>query len=69
MIPKIAILEESKVEVLKKKYNLKDLSQLPEISRFDPLALAIMMRPNDVAIIIRDSVTALNNAYYRVCVH
>ena len=69
LIPKIAILEESEVEVLKKKYNLKDLSQLPEISRFDPLALAIMMRPNDVAIIIRDSVTALNNAYYRVCVH
>jgi hypothetical protein len=69
LIPKISILEESNVEVLKKKYNLKDLSQLPEISRFDPLALAIMMRPNDVAIIIRDSVTALNNAYYRVCVH
>jgi len=69
LIPKISILEELELENLKKKYSLKNLSQLPEISRFDPLALAIMMRPNDVAMIIRDSVTALNNAYYRVCVH
>jgi hypothetical protein len=69
LIPQISILEELEVENLKKKYSLKNLSQLPEISRFDPLALAIMMRPNDVAMIIRDSVTALNNAYYRVCVH
>jgi len=68
LIPKVVILEEKEVEGLKKLYNLKDLSQLPEISRFDPLALAIMMRPNEVALIKRDSVTALEYNYYRVCV-
>lgn len=68
LIPNIKVLEENEVENLKKIYNLKDLSQLPEISRFDPLALAIMMRPSEVALIIRDSITALNYNYYRVCV-
>jgi DNA-directed RNA polymerase subunit H (RpoH/RPB5) len=41
---------------------------LPEISRFDPLALAIALRPGQVAKFIRNSATALHQDYFRICV-
>ena len=42
--------------------------QLPEISRFDPQALALCIRPGDVCKFIRNSSTALEYNYYRICV-
>jgi DNA-directed RNA polymerase subunit H (RpoH/RPB5) len=68
LIPKVSILTEKEKEDLKKEYALKDLDQLPEICRFDPLALAIMLRPNEIVKLIRNSATALTTPYYRVCV-
>jgi DNA-directed RNA polymerase subunit H (RpoH/RPB5) len=64
----VQILTQTEVDELKIKLNLKDIKLLPEISRFDPLALAINMRPGEVAKFIRNSVTALNAPYYRICV-
>ena len=66
--PSVQILTQKEVDELKIKLNLKDIKLLPEISRFDPLALAINMRPGEVAKFIRNSVTALNAPYYRICV-
>lgn len=66
--PKAEILNEAETEELKKTYNLRDLQQLPEISRYDPLALAIALRPNEVVKLIRNSQTALESVYYRICV-
>lgn len=68
LIPSVQILNEKEVDELKIKLNLKNIKLLPEISRFDPLALAINMRPGEVAKFIRNSVTALNAPYYRICV-
>jgi len=68
LVPYINILTDEEVETLKKRYNLKDTSQLPEISRFDPQALAICLRPGQVCRLIRKSNTALEYEYYRVCV-
>jgi DNA-directed RNA polymerase subunit H len=56
------------VAQLKLEYNLKELSQLPEISRFDPIALLIELRPGQVCKIDRKSVTAAESTYYRICV-
>jgi len=67
LIPNSRILGDSEVEELKKTYNIMNLSQLPEISRFDPHALAICLRPGQVCEFTRDSATALNTKYYRVC--
>jgi|Laugrespbdmm15sd_2_1035082.scaffolds.fasta_scaffold00321_9 DNA-directed RNA polymerase subunit H (RpoH/RPB5) len=58
----------SDLEKLKQQYNLKSLNQLPEISRFDPVALLIQLRPGQVCMIERDSVTSVDSVYYRVCV-
>jgi len=68
LIPDVSILTEPEVTNLKEKYNIKNVLQLPEISRFDPLALAICMRPNEVCKITRKSATALHSDFYRVCI-
>ena len=68
LVPKVEILDESETNEMMKKYNLKDKSQIPEISRFDPQALAICLRPGQICEFNRESVTALDYKYYRVCV-
>jgi len=60
-------LEESS-EVMKK-YNILDKSQFPEISRFDPIALAIGLRPDEICEITRPSKTAIHGTYYRYCLN
>ena len=67
LVPKATILSEKRVEELKAKYNLKSLAQLPEISRFDPQALALCLRPGEVLELQRKSDTAMTYPYYRVC--
>lgn len=68
LVPPIRILSEGETTQLLSKYNLKDVTQLPEIGRFDPQALAISLRPGQVCEIERKSVTAMKYEYYRVCV-
>ena len=68
LVPAMTILGDVENAEMMKKYNLKDKSQIPEISRFDPQALAICLRPGQICKIDRESVTALNYKYYRVCV-
>lgn len=68
LVPKARILEEKEVEEFKQTYNIINLSQIPDISRFDPQALAICLRPGQVCEFTRDSATAMNAKYYRVCV-
>jgi len=66
--PKVEILDDAAVKDILVKYNLKNVQMLPEISRFDPLALAIALRPGQVAKFIRNSATALHQDYFRICV-
>lgn len=69
LVPACTILDDKEVEEMKQKYNVKDiLTQLPEISRFDPQALAICLRPGQVCKFQRESATAMIYDYYRVCV-
>lgn len=68
LVPNAQILKEEEIESLKIQYNLKTLMDLPEISRFDPQALALCLRPKQVIKIDRKSDTALEYNYYRVCV-
>ena len=66
-VPKHTILSDTEVVELKKRYNITNTSDLPEISRYDPVAQAIGMRPGQVCKIIRPSKTAITSEYYRVC--
>lgn len=68
LVPECKVLTSSELEQLKDTYNIKDLSQIPEISRFDPQALAMCIRPGEVCQLLRNSVTSVETKYYRVCV-
>lgn len=68
LVPSAVILTPEEVTELKTKFHIEKLSQLPEISRFDPQALAIGLRPGEVIRILRKSNTAMFYNYYRVCV-
>ena len=68
LVAKHRILTEQEQNEFLQKFNVTELSQLPEISRFDPMALAIGIRPKQICCIHRKSCIALNNDYYRVCV-
>jgi DNA-directed RNA polymerase subunit H (RpoH/RPB5) len=49
------------------KYKLT-VDQLPEISRFDPVAKVLGARPNDIVCFTRKSPTAVSTPYYRIVV-
>jgi DNA-directed RNA polymerase subunit H (RpoH/RPB5) len=68
LTPEVTILNDRERDEMKKRYNVENNSQLPEISRFDPLALAICLRPGQVCRFMRNSPTAMNSPYYRICV-
>ena len=66
-VPNHTILSNDEVVEMMKKYNVMEKSQLPDISRYDPVALAIGMRPGEVCSIDRPSKSAISSLYYRVC--
>jgi DNA-directed RNA polymerase subunit H (RpoH/RPB5) len=70
LVPKMTIIADSQDERDKffKTMKITSLSQLPEISRYDPQALALCLRPKQICKIERTSVSALNCEYFRVCV-
>jgi DNA-directed RNA polymerase subunit H (RpoH/RPB5) len=68
LVPEHLVMNESEVEKVMIKYNITDKTQFPDISRFDPVARAICLRPGQVCKIIRPSKTAIETNYYRICV-
>jgi len=68
LVPKHTILPESEVVNIMKKYNITDKIQFPDISRFDPVARAIGLRPGQLCHIVRPSKTAIEADYYRICI-
>ena len=69
LVPESTILSDDELKELMVKYNIRDLSQIPEVSRFDPQSLAICLRPGQVCKYTRKSITSLEHEYYRVCVN
>jgi DNA-directed RNA polymerase subunit H (RpoH/RPB5) len=67
--PKFIPMVKSEVETMMKKYNITELTQIPDISRFDPVSRAIGLRPGNVVHIIRSSKTSIDANYYRVCIN
>ena len=66
-VPKHTILNDEEVKTMKNRYNIVNDKELPEISRYDPVAQAIGMRPGQICKIIRPSKTAITTDYYRIC--
>lgn len=68
LVPEHRVLMDNEVDEVMKKYNITDKNQFPDISRFDPVARVIGLRPDQVCHIIRPSKTAIEANYYRICV-
>ena len=69
LVPKHRALSKEEATIIKNKYNVKDNSQLPNISRFSPPAQAIGLRPGDLCEITRPSKTSITSLFYRICSH
>ena len=67
-VPRHIVLTEMQKKDIIEKYNISDVTQFPEISRFDPVAIAIGLRPDDLCLIERPSKTAITTNYYRYCI-
>lgn len=67
-VPKQRIITPDEKTQLLKKFNIKDLSELPEISRFDPVAQVLCLRPGMISISLRPSKTSITIEWYRLCI-
>ena len=68
LVPKHKVLSQQETLEFKKKYNITDDSQIPDISRFSPVSQVIGIRPGQVCQITRSSKTAISSLFYRICV-
>jgi len=67
-VPPHNILSKEDETSFRTKYNIIRDDMIPEISRNDPVALALMMRPGEVCSIERSSKMAITGYFYRICV-
>tara|TARA_Y100000389_G_scaffold150309_1_gene149866 strand:+ start:10811 stop:11491 length:681 start_codon:yes stop_codon:yes gene_type:complete len=67
-VPKHIKLTEEQKKMVKLKYNILDDSQIPEISMFDPVGKAMLLRPGELCKIIRYDKISFQNDFYRICV-
>ena len=67
LVPKHKLLSEEESIAIKAKYNIMNDSNLPEISRFDPVSQVMSIRPGEIFEIERPSKTSIINKYYRIC--
>ena len=63
LVPPHRVMVESEVKQVMTKYNITDKVQFPDISRFDPVARVIGLRPGQVCNITRASKTAIETNY------
>ena len=68
LVPPHRVISDDERALIKTKYNITDDIQFPDISRFDPVAQAICLRPGQICEITRPSKTAIQSIYYRLCI-
>lgn len=67
LVPKHEVLTAAESAEVRSKYSIRKDSQLPAISRFDPIAVIIGLRPGQICKITRPSRTAVSSVNYRFC--
>lgn len=68
LVPNHSILDDEEAKEFYEKYNIiNPKKQLPTISRFDPVAQIIGLRPGQICGINRNSETTIQTNYYRFC--
>ena len=68
MVPQHRVMTNAEKDKIKTKFNVVKDKEFPEISRFDPVAKVIGLRPGQLCEIIRPSPTSIKSIYYRLCI-
>ena len=69
LVPEHRVLSKEETDKVKNIHNIIDDSSFPTISRFDPVAQVLGIRPGQVCEINRPSKTAITSKFYRICSH
>lgn len=67
LVPPHKVLTSEESINIKKKYFIKNDTELPNIDRFSPVSQAIGIRPGEICEITRNSNTSIENKFYRIC--
>lgn len=67
-VPKSEVATDAEVQEVMTRFNMNTRKQFPEIGRFDPVSLALCLRPGEICKIHRPTPTAGISMFYRVCV-
>lgn len=69
LVPVHRKLAKEEAQAIRDRYNIKRDNELPEISRFDPPAQILGMKPGDICHIVRPSKISVTVDNYRICVN
>lgn len=67
-VPKSEVATDEEVAEIMRTFNMTNRNQFPEVGRFDPVSLALCLRPGQICKIHRPTPTAGTSMFYRVCV-
>jgi DNA-directed RNA polymerase subunit H (RpoH/RPB5) len=67
-VPKSEVATEEEIAEVMQKFNIINRNQFPEVGRFDPVSLALCLRPGQICKIHRPTPTSGTSMFYRVCV-
>ena len=67
-VPKSEVATDAEIAEVMRTFNMTSRIQFPEIGRFDPVSLALCLRPGQICKIHRPTPTAGTSMFYRVCV-
>ena len=67
LVPPHTVLTKEEAVEIRRKYNIMTDRQMPDLSRFSPVAQLIGIRPGDICKIVRPSKTAIKTEFYRIC--
>jgi len=67
LVPPHFVLSAEEAKEVKRKYNIIEDSQIPDISRFSPVSQVIGLRPGELCRVYRPSKTAIKAEFYRIC--
>jgi DNA-directed RNA polymerase subunit H (RpoH/RPB5) len=67
LVPRHEVLDSASAEKVFARYNIRDGSQVPDLSRFGPVSMVLGIRPGELCEITRPSKTATTSKFYRIC--
>jgi len=69
LVPPHKVLSDEEKTEVKKRFNILNDTQIPDMSRFSPVSQVIGIRPGEFCKVIRPSKTSIKSEFYRVCLN